>query len=195
MKWKVTSEPIELPVSLAEAKDYLRVSGRAEDDLITSLIQSAVDYCQEVTEIAFMDQEITLVLDRFPAGRVISLPRANLLSVTSVSYRDGANVLQSFTDFTSDRYATPARIVNNTSIWPATADVANAVTIVYRAGFKETETAIYNPVPAAIKQAILMLVAHFYDNRAAVVVGSGIVAIEMKIAVESLLDKYRVMGL
>ena len=38
---QITSEPATEPVSLAEAKLYLRVDSSDEDDLITSMIVSA----------------------------------------------------------------------------------------------------------------------------------------------------------
>lgn len=193
-RWKVTEDPVELPVSRTDAKLYLRVDTSAEDAIVDDCIQAAVDYCEKELGLALMDQEITLKLDAFPSGRVIYLPMSNLLSVTSVSYTDSAGSPQSFTDYTADTYSTPGRIVNNTDTWPETADVANAVTIVYRAGFKAYETGLTNPIPTAIRQAMLMLITHWFDHRNAVFIGAGVVSEEVAMTVSALLQKYRRLG-
>ena len=194
MSWKVTAEPAVEPVTLAEAKAHCRVQHDAEDDLITALIVAARNYCEQELDLAIIEQEITLKLDAWPSGRTIYLPRANLLSVTSVSYLDGASAIQTFADFTEDDFSTPARIVNNTSDWPETANKANAITIVYRAGFSELSTGNEHSTPQAVAQALLMLVAHWYSNRQAVNVGSHNTSSEVQMSVSALLHKYRRLG-
>lgn len=193
-RWKVTESPIELPITRAAAKLYLRLDTSAEDAIVDDCIQAAVDYCERELALALMDQEITLKLDYFPTGREIFLPMSNLLSITSVTYVDGAGATQSFTDYTADTYQTPGRIVNNTNTWPQIKDAANVITIVYRAGFKAYETGLINPIPTAIRQAMLMLITHWYDHRNAVFIGSGVASDEIALAVTSLLQPYRRLG-
>jgi len=193
-RWKVTSEPVDYPVTLAEAKDYLRVEHSEEDDIITECIRSAVDYCEQELDLAIMDQEITVKLDAFPSSSVIKLPRTNLLSVTEFTYNDSNGDSQTFTGYTADTFSTPGRVVRNDLAWPQTQARANSVTIVYRAGFKEYETGGASFVPGAVRQAMMMLITHWYDNRAAIVIGSGIVSEELQLAVTQLLSKYRVLG-
>lgn len=190
----MTEEAIDTAISRTDAKLYLRVDTATEDAIIDDLILAATEYCERELGLALMDQEITLKLDTFPEGRVIYLPMTSLLSVTSVSYEDSAGATQSFTDFTADTYQTPGRIVNNTDTWPETEDVANAVTIVYRAGFKAYETGLANPIPVGIRQAMLMLITHWYDHRNAVFVGAGTVSDEVALTVSALLQKYRRLG-
>lgn len=193
-RWKVTTEPLELPITLADAKEFLRVDHSDEDSIITSAIGAAVDYCEAELGLALMDQTITVKLDAFPSVDYIYLPMSNLLSVVSISYTDQNGDAQTYTDYTADTYNTPGRIVNNLLVWPQTKDVANAVTIVYRAGFKEYDTGETVPVPRGIRQAMMMLITHFYDNRNAVFIGSGMVSDELALAVTALLAKFRRMG-
>lgn len=193
-RWKITEEPVEPPVTRADAKVYLRLDTSAEDSVVDNCIQAAVDYCEKELGLALMDQQITLKLDNFPSGREIFLPMTNLLSVTSLNYTDTAGANQSFTDYTVDTYMTPGRIVNNTSTWPQTKDVANAITIVYRAGFKSYETGLTNPVPTGIRQAMLMLIAHWFDHRNSVFIGAGLASDEVALSVSALLQKYRRLG-
>jgi uncharacterized phiE125 gp8 family phage protein len=195
MSWKVTQDPEYQPVTLANAKMYLRVQDTAEDAIIERLIRTAADYCEEELDIALMDQQITLKLDKFPAGKSIYLPRANLLEVTSVSYIDDSGNQQAYTDFVADTFGNPARIVTTDDAWPTTSTDANSVTIVYRAGFKadESGSAAPNPIPAAIEQAMYLLITHWYDNRTAIQYGS-MISQEIALAVTACLTKYKQMG-
>jgi uncharacterized phiE125 gp8 family phage protein len=195
MSWKVTTKPDFYPVTLAQAKEYLRVQHDAEDDIITRCIEAAYDYCEQELDLAILEQTITLKLDNFPQGRTITLPRTNLLSVTSFDYLDLDGDNQSYADYVADEYAIPARIVNNVEDWPDTKDVANAVTIVYQAGFSETETGNTHSTPSSIIQAMNLLITHFYDTRSAVVIGAGVTSMEVQMSVSALLNKYRRLGL
>lgn len=193
-RWKATEEPIDNAISTADAKAFLRVDTSADDSVIADCIKAAEDYCQQEMGLALMDQEITVKIDGFPDVRYLYLPMSNLLSVTSVSYIDSNGDTQAYTDYTADTYSTPGRILNNAIVWPQTKDVANAVTIVYRAGFKAYETGLTNPVPNAVRQAMLMLITHFYDHRNGVMIGAGYVTEELALSVTALLAKYRRMG-
>jgi len=192
MSWKVTTPPEFEPVSLADAKAYLRVQHSAEDDLIEQIISAARDYCEQELDLAIMDQEITLKLDAFPRNRVICLPRANLIEVVSFDYLDSAGDSQPFTDYTEDSFQTPARLVNNTGTWPEILDNAGSITIVYRAGYGPDQTSGGYPPPGSILQAMRMLITHWYDNRNAVMIGA--TPAELQLAVASCLHKHRRLG-
>lgn len=193
-RWKVTEEPIENAITTADAKAFLRVDTSDEDTIIADCIKAAEDYCQQELGLALMDQEITVKLDGFPDVRYLYLPMTNLLSVTSVSYIDDNGDSQTYTDYTENTYSTPGKITNNALVWPNTKDVSGSVTVVYRAGFKAYETGLTNPVPHGIRQAMLMLITHFYDHRNSVMIGAGYVTEEIALSVTALLAKYRRMG-
>ena len=59
---------------------------------------------------------------------------------------------------------------------------ARPVEIVYTAGFTE--------LPKAIRQAMLLLIAHWYTNREAVVTGN-VAAAEVPVAARTLLNQYK----
>lgn len=191
--WKVTQEPEYLPLSLVDAKAYLRVQHSADDDLITDCIRAATSYCEEELDLAIMDQEITLKLDSYSAN-TLYLPRANLLSVTSVTYTDENGDSQPFADFVANEYTTPASVYAAT--WPTAKDIPGAGTIVYRAGYRPNGAGVVavNPAPGVVIQAIKLLITHFYDNRTPVFVGAGAGAEEIAITVTALLHKFRRLG-
>ncbi|NJC24796.1 head-tail connector protein [Neolewinella antarctica] len=144
----VTSPPNQEPVSLDEAKDWLRVGYDAEDALIEGLIMAARAYCEHYTNRIFLHQ--TLV-ERFEAGeRQLTLHADRITSVTSVKV--GTRTLDP-TEYTADDRLSCTVIVLNLA--PATAPI-----VTYEAG-----AASYKEVSPAIKAAMKLLIADMYENR------------------------------
>jgi uncharacterized phiE125 gp8 family phage protein len=163
--------PAEEPVSLAEAKAFLRVEDAAEDGLITTLIAAARMHVEGITGRALLAQSWRVVLDFWPAERVVRLPVAPLISVTGITAYDeagGAHEI-ALAQFMSepDRLLLPASVAG----MPALRE-RQGIEIDYVAGFG-TEP---EDVPVDIRQALLVLVGHWYEHRDAVIVaGSGAV--------------------
>ena len=180
--WKVTGAPGLEPVTLAEMKLHLRATEDTTDnDLITSLIIAARQWCEGYQNRAYISQTITLKSDRFP--KVFYIPRPLLISVTSIKYIDTAGVEQTLsTDvYDTDIYSQPGRIgLKYGQSWPAIRGDINSVEIIYKAGYGEATA----DVPDGIKAAIKLLAAHLYVNRIAVCDSS---MTEVPLAVRSLL--------
>lgn len=156
--------PTANPVTLAEAKAHLRVDFADEDSLISGLIDAATDYLDGwsgVTGRALMSQTWEISLDEFPNG-AISLPLGPCRQLVSVSYvaPNGSTQTVSSADYTTDFNPIEGWIVPKDAGWPKTMKTANAVTVRWIAGYQNAAA-----VPAAIRQAILLLVAHWYQNR------------------------------
>ena len=81
-----------------------------------------------------------------------------------------------------DIYSEPARLSETYGYsWPSTYDRLNAIEITFLAGYGATAAT----VPETIKQAILLLLAHYYENREATTDGRAITSVPM--AYESLI--------
>lgn len=181
----ITAPTVE-PVTLAEAKLHLRVDHADEDSHIRSLIIAAREHAQNATSRAFVGQTWRLSMDCFPD--VIRTPRPPLTSVTSIAYTDtaGASQTLSASAYTVDTYSEPGRIVPAFGqSWPATRDIPNAVIVTYVAGYGAGAAA---DVPQPIRQAILLLVGHWYANREGVLTGT--ISKEIEFAVSALLAPY-----
>ena len=94
MNLRLVTAPNEEPVTLNEAKDWLRVSGSEEDFLINSLIVTARQNVEAFLQRAVITQTWELGLDEFPSCKKLTLPFPNLQSVGSVKYYDSENSLQ-----------------------------------------------------------------------------------------------------
>ena len=77
-----------IPVTLAEAKPYLKIPStiEADDDFITSLLESAADFAEKYTGRELRANTWTLFLDVFSDR--ICLRRDPIASITSVKFLD-----------------------------------------------------------------------------------------------------------
>lgn len=162
-KWQITTEPTVEPVTLAEAKLHLRgVDHSDEDNLITSLIKAARQWCEEYQNRAYITQTITWKLDRFP--REFIVPRPKLQSVTSIKYidADGSEQTLDSSYYNVDIYSEPARIaLAYGQSWPLLRGDINSVEVIFVAGYGDAA----NDVPDKTKAAMKLLIAHLYEHR------------------------------
>lgn len=186
MSLKLITPPALEPVTLAEANLHLRISGAAEDALITALITAARQHAEHITERAFVTQTWELALDAFPAAE-IRLPKPALLSIVSVKYDDTAAVEQTLAGsaYTADVHAQPGWLLPAVgATWPGTLDAANAVRIRYTAGYGPAAA----DVPAGIKAWMLLRIGALYRNREELADGR----LAVPPFVDRLLDPYRI---
>lgn len=182
---RVTGPSVE-PVSVADAKEFLRVDSTAEDSLILSLVTAARTHVEQYLQKSLITQTWRLVLDGFPSTGRLFLPMGPLQSVNSIktySSADAESVFSAteyFVDTVGDRVGQSLD-----SVWPANLRPTNAVIIDYTTGYGSAAS----DVPGDIVQAIKMLISHYYENRDGVVVGTG--ANELPMGVTALLMPYR----
>lgn len=185
--FKVITPVSTEPVTTAEVKLHLRLtSDTTEDSLITNLITSAREYCENYTGRALATQTIEMLLDSFSSSS-IELPMPPLQSITSVKYKDsdGAETTMDAADYIVDTDSDVGRIVlPYGSSWPSFVPYpANPIRIRYVGG--------YTTAPKTIKQAMLLLIGYWYANRDMI----GSVDPDTAFAVKALLSQYRVRWL
>jgi len=192
----VVVPPAVEPVSLAEMKTHLRIDITDDDSLISTLITAARDYIERVTRRTMIYTGYKLLLDTFP-GWSVHLPRLPVLDQSAgvefltatplVQYYNLQGVLTTLTagtDYELDLYHNPPRLVLPPMVyWPWTQlGKTNAVQISFVAGY----SADASLVPPLLKNAIKLLVSHWYNNREAV----GSVGDEIALAIESICKIY-----
>ena len=182
--------PATEPITASEAKAHLRVTAFTEDSLITALIVAARQFVEEETGRALITQTWERRLDGWPAW--VRLPRPPALAITSVKYvdEDGVEATLANTAYALYTGTDPAHLVFDTDELP-TVTLADyeGVRIRYTAGYGAAAA-----VPQAIKQAMYLLIGHWYLNREAVAAtGQRASMSEVPMAVEALLAPYRLM--
>lgn len=106
--------PAEEPVTIAEARAFLRIDGDHDDAVVAACIVAARQACESFTRRALMTQVWQLYLDDWPAdGGPVTLPRPPLQAVTMVSVHDadGTATELDADDFWIDSARSPARLV------------------------------------------------------------------------------------
>lgn len=156
--------PVKEPITLEEARLFLRAEeNAAEDALINNLIKSARFGVESFTGRALITQTWKEVYPTWP--KFFLVPKAPLISVSSIKYFDSTGILQTLA---ADQYRvvisteSPGEIFRGYEVtWPDVYNVPDAITLEFIAGFG-TEPA---DVPEAIRTAMQLSVSHFYDNR------------------------------
>jgi uncharacterized phiE125 gp8 family phage protein len=179
-----TAPPAVEPVELVAAKNHLRLEIEDDDELVYGLIVAARELVEGWTSRSLITTGWRLTLDGFsgywpwptslersidPGGR-IKFPIADVLAVSAVNYLNtsGSTVLLGSSNYTvvpgAPGYLLPAY---GTS-WPSTRRYHGALTIDFTAGYGPAPA----DVPGFVKQAILLLLGHLYENREATVTSS-----------------------
>lgn len=184
--------PAVEPVTLAEAKSHLRVDGNDSDAEIAAMISAAREWCEQYLDRTLVHTQWVMRMDRFPVDSTadIELPRPPMVAsgpntAVTLSYtlEDGSTATYATNLFRVDRASTPGAVKTNyAGTWPPHRQDDNSVAVTWWAGYGPSG----QDVPAAIRHAMLMLIAFWYDNRSTVLVGS--ISKQLEFAVESLLS-------
>jgi uncharacterized phiE125 gp8 family phage protein len=184
--------PVEEPIGLDDAKAQCRIDTAVsdEDALVTGLIQAAREWAETFTSRAFVSQVWYLRLSGFPYDAPIWLPRPPLVSIASVTYVDTNGATQTWSTYDLSQPAGPHAAYARLqpvygAVFPIARPQLEAVTVEYTCGYGSATA-----VPQAIKQALLLLVAHLYRNREAVSMGSGVGYQDLPLGAASLLSPF-----
>jgi len=161
----LVTAPAEEPLTVAEAKEHLRVTFDDDDTLIDSLITAARKWLEEETYRQLVTATWDLVLDRFPSGQQpIRIPRAPLASVTSITYTDIAGDSQTLTvseDYVVSATREPGIIrPAYAQTWPTARDAPDVVTVRFVAGYGDADD-----VPEPIVACLKLLIGQMYEFR------------------------------
>lgn len=178
--------PAVEPVTLDQARTHLKldvIDGENPDDaLVVDLIVAAREHVENATQLIVASRTLTVFFDRFTDGEM-ELGVWPVTAVNSVIYEAYPNGYMTVpaAGYRLDESSKPAKLLNNMP-WPQTTGRSGSVAVQVVAGF--------GSVPKAIKQAMLLLIGHWYENREAVNIGNS--TSELPKAVDSLLDPHRI---
>lgn len=155
------------PVTLAEAKAFLRVDHDDEDALIHMLIRAGREQLEAHLNIAMITRPMRWAVT---SGGTIKLPRWPVVSLDAVT-ADGAGT----DDYVVNLRARPVLL---------TVAADGPVEITFTAGYGTTS----DDVPAPLRQAMLLLIAYGFEHRDT---APG----RLPLMVDALTMPYRVVGL
>jgi uncharacterized phiE125 gp8 family phage protein len=205
---KVITPPVGEQITLPEAKLHLRIdddfsspSSHPDDPLIESLIAAAREWCEFYAGRSLAPQTLELAADSFPRSGVVScapclpsnyeywalpLPMGPVVSVQTVTVSGTA-----YSDYVLTTYAEPARLLPLAGgSWPTLTPSADAIKVRYVAGYDLPGASPNpNPLPKSIRAAMLLVLAHLYENRENTTLGPTLQEIPM--GAQALLEPYR----
>ncbi len=152
----ITIEAGALPVSLAEAREWLRLGPTTEDGVVMALIRAASAHCELVTGRMLVVREVAE--ERAVGADWLRLARGPVQDVLDVALRsEGALPV------VLARAAWEMRAEDDGAVAVRVLEPGEAASVVvrYRAGLAVDAAA----VPDALKQGMLRLIQHFYAAR------------------------------
>lgn len=158
--------PVIEPVSVDEAKQFLKLNHDDDNDVIADIIMAAREYCEAYTGRSFITRTYQYLLDQWPDTQlqILSLPKPPLQNVSAIETIGFADNLETYdtAHYYQDTISIPGRVVIKSGHMPPQSqrDIAG-VQIIYQAGYGEMAT----DVPAPLRQAVLRLTAYLYENR------------------------------
>lgn len=183
--------PAVEPIALAEAKAYLRVEHDDDDDVIAALIAGARVHVEAQTRRALITQTWMLVRDVWPIdGRILLLPAPlRDLSAARIVKRDGNEQSINLNLFTIDGAGAPAVLAFAPGTMPISDRPVAGIELDIETGYGDAPT----DVPEPLRQAIRLLVAHWYENRGLATIGHEVAVLPR--TVSALIAPYVVLAL
>lgn len=185
---KIHTKLVDPPVQVAEALAHLNILHTDDNSYIESLIGAATRHVENRVERQLMPATWRLLLDRFPSADPIELRRPPIRSSGfEILYVDSTGAEQTLdaSEYVLDIDSEPGRVEPTFGrAWPVTRCQLNAVTITFENGYADAAS-----VPEEAKQAILLLVGHWYENREGVLTGT--ISKPVEFSLEALLDDLR----
>lgn len=148
----------DLP-TLADAKVWLHVDDTSEDATIQRLLDSAAARVEAFTGHLLTEQAVDQVFETF--GVALELNRQPVSEVSTIAYADANGDAQELDDYLAALTRTPPRIYPARDSWWPSLDQFGVVTVTYTAGYAD------GAVPEALAEAVLRLVAHWFESREA----------------------------
>ena len=192
MSLTLATAATDYPISVAEAASQMNITGSDDDSFLESLIAGVTAYFDGNNGIlgrALLTQTWDLKLDHFPYSDddAICIPLPPLQSVTYIKYLDSDGTLQTWgsSNYVVDSANQPGRVyLAYNQSWPDTRDIRDAVTIRFVCGYGTAAS-----IPKDIKQCLLGMVSHWYENREAVSMKQ---AVEVPFFAQAIIDRYKI---
>jgi uncharacterized phiE125 gp8 family phage protein len=151
--------PAVEPVSLAEAKAYLRVEHDDDDDTIAALIAGARVHVEAQTRRALITQTWRITRDAWPAsGRIAVIPAPlRQLVAARVTKTDGSTLAIDTDAFAADRASAPAVLAFDRGALPSPGRVVGGIELDVEVGYGDAPAeacATGQVQPSVVQQVI-----------------------------------------
>ena len=171
------------PITVAEVMTHCRITSvdEAESAKISAFISAAREYVESYTGKLYGSRVETAVFKGlYPILPIAKGPVTSVISVIAETEDGPVDVTENYVIDVQTGFELIAK--NNLPDLKLSDEFLYPVTVEYNAGL--------SVMPASIKQACLLIIGHWYENREEVVVSAGN-AIQIPLAAKSLLEMRR----
>lgn len=154
MRVDVVTPPAMPAISLQELQVHARLDDTGDDADLLAKIDAATAYVEQQTGRALVARTVRESGSAFPTSGRALLAVAPVISISSVTV-DG-------TALASTAYS----LAGDTLVIPGGVDPASIVVVTYQAGYGSTPAS----VPADLRQAVLLIAAHWLRSREGVTI-------------------------
>lgn len=184
MNYTQTVAPTSEPLSLTDAKDFMRIIETDDDAMITSMIVGAREFAENYTNRQFVAATYELITDRFVQD--MKLRHNPIKTISKIECMDETGVYQTLS--TDEYYLyydnSIGRIHFNS--FPSIKDDKRAVKITFTSG--------YDTIPTSIVSFLKVFVSTIYENREFYIIGVSVDKFANPMIVQ-MLNFYRVQPL
>ena len=167
----------DLPVQVSDVKRHLRLPESVDNTYLEDLIEAATAFIDGPHGVGVSLSLTTYTLNIDDLSSSFTIPIYPVRAVNEIAYLDRTGVGQIVTTGIRFDNSNPARVYHDIR----SSALDGSVVVTFTAGFVT--------IPGDLKQAILMLVGHFYENREAT---SDEKVETVPLGVETILNRYRV---
>ena len=175
-------------VALSDLKKHVAIDGSETyyNDMLTGMHDAAVEYLESRSRVTFRNSQWEVYASDLPCNRnPFYLPVWPVRSIQSVTYMDETGNSQT-PAYQSVLHTSPAAIYPAIGEqWQRTQEDNVAAVAVFLTGGYANNAAI----PAQVKHAVKLLVAHWFRNRETVLIGT--ISKDLEKAVDALLVQFR----
>lgn len=189
MTLELKTEPVNFAVLFTVFKTHLRIEHNSEDTYIKLVLQSAVKTLEDWVGRSFVNQvwKLTLEGKEFPPNKTfIKFSRPPLVSLDSFKWWDTDDTEQTITVATVLSVSTgelSKAFLKNGQSWPSGVRWNHSAELEYTSGYGTEDK-----VPQPLQNAVMMLGAHYYENREFTAMGS--LPTKIQLGIEELTAPY-----
>jgi uncharacterized phiE125 gp8 family phage protein len=183
----LTAPAVE-PLSLSEAKAFLRVEHADDDDVIGALISASRIHIEAQTRRALITQNWRITLDAWPADGRLPIRPAPLRELTAGRVHDAGGVAHDVDGQSFVVDAAASELAFAPWALPSPGRLAAGIELDVVVGYGDAAA----DVPEPLRQAIRLLIGHWYENRGLAAVGTVTI---LPTTVAALIAPYRMLAL
>lgn len=185
--------PADTPVSVSDCRRHLRLGHDEDEELLQGYLAAAIDRLDGFAGLlgrCMVSQVWRQDYECWPGGRHLRLPCMGITAVASVKYSDQDDVEQTVSSalysLHTDDTSSFLWLKTNFTGPSLNTDRPDPVRVLFTAGYGPAAD-----VPPPLKQAILLMVGDFYENREDTIIGVGLDARPLPTGVKALIYPYQ----